>query len=551
MRFATAALVAVCVSACTDSKVNRGGQRDLGGTLVVAATQDPGPVFPPFVVSLLGREVSEQIYDYLADVGPGLNTRGDKGFRRGLSDGWRWSTDSLSIAFHINPAARWHDGVRVTAQDVVFTHHLNQNPDLAGGMLGALPNIDSVTAIDSLTAVFWFHELLPTQFLDAAAQLPILPAHQLEALSPRALRETPPPPLGTGRFRFDKRTVGTSIQLLADTANFRGRAKLDRVIWIVQPDFPAAVTQLLGGSADLFETLRPENLRDVTRKSTLRVLTLPASDYGFLQFNLRDPANPSRPHPLFGDRSLRRALTMAMDRVSLVKSVFDTLAAVPVGPTIRAFPTTDSSLRQLPFDTVRAKAILDSLGWRQTAPGRERSRDGQALAFSVIVPISSLNRVRMASLIQEQMRRVGVRVSIETMDIAAHGARLVARKFDSSLGSWHLGSSPDGTRDGWSSSGIRSEGRNYGSYANPIFDRQLDSALRADGARAKALFSHAYRTINEDAPAVWLYEPRTLIGLHRRLKTAETRPDAWWFDLADWSVPASERIPRDKLGLTR
>jgi peptide/nickel transport system substrate-binding protein len=75
--------------------------------------------------------------------------------------------------------------------------------------------------------------------------------------------------------------------------------------------------------------------------------------------------------------------------------------------------------------------------------------------------------------------------------------------------------------------------------------------LRAEPAHAKALFTAAYQTINEDAPAVWLYEPRTLVGIHRRLKTAETRPDAWWFSLSDWYIPTSDRIPRDKLGLTR
>jgi peptide/nickel transport system substrate-binding protein len=94
-------------------------------------------------------------------------------------------------------------------------------------------------------------------------------------------------------------------------------------------------------------------------------------------------------------------------------------------------------------------------------------------------------------------------------------------------------------------------GANYGSYTNPVFDRQLDSALRADQTHAKAFFTKAYTTINEDAPAVWLYEPRTIMGLHRRFRTAATRPDAWWFDLADWWIPANERVPRDRLRFGR
>jgi ABC-type transport system substrate-binding protein len=91
------------------------------------------------------------------------------------------------------------------------------------------------------------------------------------------------------------------------------------------------------------------------------------------------------------------------------------------------------------------------------------------------------------------------------------------------------------------------EGANYGSYSNPAFDVMVDSALRSDPAHARQKFTAAYQIINDDAPAVWLYEPKTLIGLHRRIRTAPMRPDAWWFSLADWSIRPSERILRDRL----
>ena len=99
----------------------------------------------------------------------------------------------------------------------------------------------------------------------------------------------------------------------------------------------------------------------------------------------------------------------------------------------------------------------------------------------------------------------------------------------------------------WGTSGIGKNGGNYGSYSNPTFDALLDSALAADPASARERFTSAYAVINEDAPAIWLYEPRKIIGLHKRIQTTPTRPDAWWFSLADWSIRPSERIPRDRL----
>jgi peptide/nickel transport system substrate-binding protein len=538
------------IGGCTESAPGT-GPADTGGTLVIATTADPGTLFPPFGITTQAKQISEQIYDYLADVGPDLNTRDEKGFRSALSDRWRWSGDSLLLAFHLNPRAKWHDGRDVTARDVQFTFALNKNPALGGRLSTELANIDSVTVTDSLTAVFWFHARSPTQFLDAAAQMLILPAHQLEKIPVGSLREATPPPVGSGRFRLRRWDKGASVEIVADTSNYRGRARLDRVIWSVSPDFTTAVTKLFAGDADLFDALRPENLRQLARARNLGIVTLPGMDYAFLRFNLRDPANKDRPHPLFGDRELRRAITMSINRNTLVRSVLDTFALVPVGPIVRAYRFIDPRGSQLPFDSARASRVLDSLGWIRRGADGLRARNGRELAFSIILPTSSMNRIRMGLLLQEQLRRMGVRVQLEQLESSTEGDREARGTFDAALGSWTMPSSPDGMRDAWTTHGIGKQGVNYGSYSNPRFDALLDSALRADPAHAREKFTMAFAVINDDAPAVWLYEPRKIIGIHRRIRTAEMRPDAWWFDLADWYIPRVDRLLRDRIPLAR
>jgi peptide/nickel transport system substrate-binding protein len=536
--------------ACSDRGQSRAA-REVGGTLVISTTADPGTLFPPLVGNTQGKEISEQIYDYLADVGPKMNTHGDQGFVPQLTDGWRWSADSLSISFHLNPRARWHDGKSVSARDVTFTFALNKNPSLAGSAMSELANIDSVTAPDSLTVVFWFRAREPTQFLDAAAQMLILPAHQLENIAVDKLRERSPAPIGTGRFRLRRWDKGSSVEIVADSANYRGRAKLDRVLWTITPEFTAALTRLFSGDADLFEGIRAENLPELRRHPNLHVVTLPGTDYAFLQFNLRDPANNALPHPLFGDPALRRAIAMAVNRGALVASVLDGFGSVALGPTTRAFATTDPAIPQLAFDSVQASRTLDSLGWKRSSPYKLRERDGRPIAFTLLVPTSSVNRMKMAVQIQAQLRTQGIRVDLEPMESNAMGAREDAHKFDAALGDWHMGASPDGTRQAWSTRGIGKEGVNYGSYSNPLFDSQLDSALEARPGSARGAFTLAYTTINKDAPAVWLYEPKTVLGIDRRVKIPWLRPDAWWADLGEWYIPPAERISRDRLLLSR
>jgi peptide/nickel transport system substrate-binding protein len=536
------------IGGCTENGPHGGPVN--GGTLVIATTADPGTLFPPLGITTQAKQITEQIYDYLADVGPDFNTRNEKGFRSALSDGWRWSGDSLSLAFHLNPHAKWHDGQKVTARDVQFTFALNKSPALAGRLSTELGNIDSVTVTDSLTAVFWFHKRSPTQFLDAAAQLLILPAHQLEKIPVDSLREQAPLPIGTGRFRLRTWNKGTSVEIVADTSNYRGRPRLDRVIWRVSPEFTTAVTQLFAGDADLFDALRPENLRQLARARNLGIITLPGMDYAFLRFNLRDPANKDRPHPLFADRELRRAIAMSINRGTLVRSVLDTFAVVPVGPIVRAYPTTDPRGSQLPFDSARASRMLDSLGWLRRGADGLRVKNGRDLAFDIILPTSSMNRIRMGLLLQEQLHRMGIRVQLEQLEASTEGDMEASGAFDAALSSWTMPSSPDGMRDAWTGHGIGKNGVNYGSYSNPRFDALLDSALWADSASAREKFTMAFAVINDDAPAVWLYEPRKIIGIDRRIRTAEMRPDAWWFDLADWYIPPVERLLRDRIPLT-
>jgi peptide/nickel transport system substrate-binding protein len=530
--------------ACFDSTPT--AKASNGGTLVIAAAADPSLLFPPLLVSTQARQAAEQIYDYLVVVGPELNTFGDSGFVPRLAQSWSWAPDSLSIAFKIHPKARWHDGVKANAADVLFTYQVYTNPAVGSGTATELHNIDSVTTADSLTAVFWYHARSPHQLLDAS-QMMILPRHifekvPMDSLEQVGARETP---IGTGRFRFKRRTRGASLEIVADTGNYRGRPGLDRVIWSVSLSSATAATKLLGGEADLATGLRAESLTELNRHPELRETSLPGTDYFYMAFNLR--------LPVFASRELRRALTMAVDRASLVSNAYDTLARVAIGPTVRAYPTTDTTLKQIPFDPQRANAILDSLGWRRPTAEGMRKRNGVELAFTTLVSKSSPPRIRMAQVIQGKLKSIGVEMRIEEMEFNTFQSRLQSRDFDAAMGQWHLGAAPYSLPELWGGKSAREKkGLNYGAYANPRFDAYVDSAISARTLTAsRRYFTDAYEIIIDDAPAIWLSEPKTVIGLHRRIRPGSMRADAWWSDLGSWSIPKSEQIERDRVPTDR
>src|SRR5947207_4984766 len=330
-----------------------------GGTLAMSSGGDPDVLIPSLVQTTTAAQIVDMIYDRLADIGDSLGILGDRGFTPRLADRWTWANDSMSIAFHINPNAKWHDGQPVRANDVRFTIASTKDSTLGSPTASVITNIDSVSTPDSATAVFWFHARSPEQFYDAVYQNPIIPEHVWKDISPSGWRasEAGKHPIGSGQYRFLRWIPRAVVELTADTANYRGRPNINRLIWSIAPDFNTAVTRFLSGETDFFEQLRLENLPEVARHPELKTKSYRALSYQFVQFNLRDPANHDRPHPILGNRDLRRALTMATDRVALVRSLFDSLALPALGPTVRAYRTTDENLTQIPFDLARAPQV--------------------------------------------------------------------------------------------------------------------------------------------------------------------------------------------------
>ena len=156
--------------------------------------------------------------------------------------------------------------------------------------------------------------------------------------------------------------------------------------------------------------------------------------------------------------------------------------------------------------------------------------------------------MNMAVVIQDQMKQVGVKMNIDKMEGATFFDRETHSRFDAALWGWHVDASPEGIRQTWGSARSRpTGGSNYGSYENPAFDAEVDKALSTMSAgHRRAHFRHAYQTIIDDAPAIWLAEPRTMMAISSRIQTPALRPDAWWANIGEWSVPAAGRIPRDR-----
>jgi peptide/nickel transport system substrate-binding protein len=548
-RFQLTLVVMVAVAALAACQRPGGCTGPYCGTVIDAAVAEPPTLLPPSTEDIVARDIGEQLFLKLADVGMSTNTVGDEDFQPLLAHRWEWD-GPLTLVFHLDPRARWQDGQRVSAADVEFTFDAYIDSAVGSPYRPQLRRIASVTQRDSLTAVFRFRERYPEMFYDAVYHMRILPAHLLRSV-PRDQWKAAPfgrQPVGDGPYRFVRWQSGQSIELEADSSFFLGRPTIRRLIWRFTPNLQVAVTQVIADQADVREQLvTPENVERVRAAPQLTLHPFRGSVYTYLGFNLRASGDTSQPHPIFSDRDVRRALTMAVDRASLVKSALGNLGRVPPGPMSSLLWIWDPEIRQLPYDTVLAKRILIARGWRDHDGDGVREKDGQALAFRILVPSSSVLRRQYALLLQEQFRKVGARVDVDVLEFAVVNQRLSAGDFDASVLSRNNDPSPGtGITQSWTLRGVG--GSNYVRYHNPEFERLVDLAISSPTKeRARGLWRAAINTINADAPGIFLYSLENIAAVHRRIENVQIRPDSWAALLRTWRIPPDRLIDRDRV----
>ncbi len=545
MRRLLGMLTLVLVTACTGN--GRGTcSGDYCGTIVFAAIGEPVTLLPPVTDHILDRDIFDQIFLKLADVGPDLNTVGDSGFVPQLADRWTW-TNPLTLTFHIDPRARWQDGRSVTAGDVAFTFAAYGDSALGAPDRINLRRIASVTATDSATAVFRFRERYPEMFYDAVYYLRILPAHVLASL-PRAQWRGAAfgrLPIGDGPYRLVRWDPGQSLELEADSGFFLGRPHVRRLIWRFASDLSVAVTQVIAGEADAIEVLvSPTNIERARQTAHLALYPYPGNVYMFVALNLR-ARNGAGPHPILGDAAVRRALVAATDRVKMTQSIFGTAAKVPPGPIPESWAALWFPDLPVPaYDTALASRLLEGRGWVRGSDGIRRRGD-RKLALSLAVPSTSPPRRQYAQLIQEQLRAVGVEVTLDLMDPPALQDHLRKGDFDAAIQAWANDPTPaSGIPPMWTSRGAQ----NFTHYASNAFDHWVQAAATARGpAAALQAWRAALGVLAEDPPAIVLAAPDNVAAIDRRITNVRLRPDSYWAYVRDWRIPADRLIARDKL----
>jgi len=505
-------------------------------SIVIVAGQDATMPIPTLMEGAQGNqgnlEIADQLFLRLAALGPTLQTTGDRGLVPQLARSWV-RRDSVTVAFELDPRARWHDGVPVTSRDVLFSLRRARDPSIAPNAATHLRQVADVRAEGEHVVVFRFRHPYSEQVYDAVYHAPPLPAHLLDTIPPDSLRSSRfvSRPVGNGPYRWVRSAPGQFIELAANNDFFLGRPGIQKVIVRVVTDADARLNLLLSGEADAMDNIPapPSNRARVAKRRDLRLVQVPSNVVSYLLYNQRDPTDPDRPHPILSDSAVRHALTLALDRPLLIRATLGDYGDVPYGPVSPLLWIRHGAPAPEGVDRAAARRLLASRGWRDRDGDGLLDRAGRPLVLRLNYPAPSATRRQMAQLIQQQWRSVGVRAELVQLDIAVWNERREAGRFDVDFSGALQDPSPSGLIQSWSCQG----GSNVAGYCDPVVDSLLSRAVGGSGTAQE--WHAVLRRIESTSPAAFLYALIYVFGIHRRYENVTIRPESSWASLWRWS----------------
>jgi peptide/nickel transport system substrate-binding protein len=493
-----------------------------GDMLVVGIQADLDTMFPPKSESRTSSDVYGHIYWYLMRSEPDFIH-----FRPGLADSFSFSEDSLQVTFYIHPGVTWHDGEPFTADDVVFGIGVCRAPEINWSAASWLDHITDVEAVDSLTVRFTYDEQYMYQVVDANVCYP-LPEHILGDV-PLAEMENHPiarAPIGNGPFRFVSWNPGQEVVLEANPDFVLGRPHLNRVAFRIIPEGTTLATQIQNGDIDFWPWFTPPSFYpQLNGDSDLVVHSYPGRSYTYLAWNTQDP--------MFQDKRVRQALTLASNRQEIVDALVYGQGTVGTQPLISTIWAHDPTIEPYPFDPDSANALLEVAGWIDADGDGIREKDGRRLAFSLKTNNDNQLRVDIATVLQQQFRAVGADVRPEPLEFNTFIEELLAKDFQAAVGGWSVGIKPD-----MAPTFGQGELFNFVSADDPTLGQLIRQAeVTRDMEEMRDILSRAQRIVVDEAYYTFLFQLNDLHAIDSRFQNVDMNAYGWGFNLEEWYVP--------------
>lgn len=538
----TLLLSAACTRSSTPASTPAASAPVTGGTLVASVRSEPatfnrfvgaGQSFPTEVLTRLTQATLVRLNRATGEIEPWL------------ASGWTSSADGRTYTVRLRDGIAFSDGVPFTSADVLFTFQALYDPIVRSDLASSI-EIErkplAVSAPDAHTVVITF----PRRFAPGLAlldNLPIYPKHQLQAALDAhtfaaAWGNTTPPGsmAGLGPFTLTGYTPGQRLIFSKNPRYWRKDASgtplpyLDRIDLEVVSSTDAEMLRIEAGTVDVMSQadIPPQEIATLRRLRDQGAVQLVDVGIGVdpnaLFFNLTPSASTAKTKPYLERPEFRQAVSYAADRDAIASTVY-LGAAVPIyGPVTPGNRTWYSDAAPAyPHDPARAKALLAGLGLvDRNGDGMLEDSSGRPVRFSILTDNNNL-RGRVATMLQAQLKEVGIAVDVDARDPSSVFGRYGKGDYESIYYGFQASAlDPALNLDMWLSSGSahfwdpeqRTPATPWEGKIDDLMEQQTAAASLAERQR---LFAEVQRIFGENLPELYFVAPKVSVAMSRRV----------------------------------
>jgi peptide/nickel transport system substrate-binding protein len=510
-----------------------------GGRLVVALRAEPRTLNPVVANDAASRDVIGRMGGDLIHI-----NRQTQLTEPALASSWTRSKDGREYTLTLRKGVRFSDGHAFDADDVVFTFRVMQDERIGssnrellivGGKPIEVKKVGQYSVRVSLAEPYAAAE----RIFDSIA---ILPRHLLESTYASGafpdswtLASAASSIAGLGPYRLKEYVAGQRLVLERNPYYWKADSTrkrlpyIDELVFLFTGNEDAQVIRFQNGESDVLGRSGADNFNVLVKDPNARRFQLadlgPSLEYNFLFFNLNDLSRKNLPQVAarqrwFTDLNFRRAVSRAIDREGIAKLVYRG-RGVPlwgnVSPGNRLW--VNASLPHPTRSVVEARAMLKKAGYSWRADGTLVDRQGQRVEFTIATSATSTQRTQMATLIQADLKELGMDVRVVPIEFRA----LIERVFESldyDASVFGLGggdADPNGEMNVWMSSGSNHLWHLAQTSPATPWEAEIDRLMQQqlvtlDVVERKRLYDRVQAIVAENQPFIFLATPNVLVG---------------------------------------
>ncbi len=516
-------IIATAASTCKVREISRTPT----DWLVRRLGSEPDTLNPLTSTDAYSNEILDYIYETLVRRNPDTLK-----LEPWLARDWDISSDGMVITFHMRKDVKFTDGHPATAEDVAYAYRKIMDPKVnAPHLRNYYKDIEKVEVTGKYTIKFTYKQPY-FRAVEICGYTPCIPKHLFEKSENFNQSDLGRKPVGTGPYKFKKWITGQKIILERNENYWKDKPRIKTIAYKFIHQDSTALIELKKQHIDYMglTSLQWAKQSDTERfKAKFRKEKYYQPNYNYVGWNMRTPP--------FDDKKVRRAMTMLVDRETILKTVQFGLGKIVTGPAYINSPYYDDSIEPWPYDPARARELLAEAGWKDHDGDGIRDKNGEPFRFEFLISSGSIFSSQLATILKEELDKMGIVMEVRRLEWATFLKLIDERNFDAVTLGWSLSVETDPYQL-WHSSQSE-KGSNFVGFKNQKADRIIVKNRRTlDRDKRIELMKEFHGILHEEQPYTFLFCRPSLVALHRRFENVTVhklglRPREWTIN-PDW-----------------